>query len=46
MNWVTWEHVGVDRIGCAWLLDTGTSGLARVAFSACCKDVAACSIGN
>src|SRR5262245_23495055 len=20
MKWVTWEHVGVDRIGCAWLI--------------------------
>jgi hypothetical protein len=20
MNWVTWEHVGVDRMGCAWLI--------------------------
>jgi hypothetical protein len=20
MNWVTWENVGVDRIGCAWLI--------------------------
>jgi len=20
MTWVTWEHVGVDRIGCAWLI--------------------------
>ena len=20
MRWVTWEHVGVDRIGCAWLI--------------------------
>ena len=20
MKWVTWENVGVDRIGCAWLL--------------------------
>lgn len=20
MNWVTWEKVGVDRIGCAWLI--------------------------
>jgi hypothetical protein len=20
MQWVTWEHVGVDRIGCAWLI--------------------------
>jgi len=20
MKWVTWEHVGVDRMGCAWLL--------------------------
>lgn len=20
MNWVTWKNVGVDRIGCAWLI--------------------------
>jgi hypothetical protein len=20
VNWVTWENVGVDRIGCAWLI--------------------------
>ena len=20
MKWVTWEHVGIDRIGCAWLV--------------------------
>lgn len=20
MKWVTWEHVGVDRMGCAWLI--------------------------
>jgi hypothetical protein len=20
MRWVTWEHVGVDRMGCAWLI--------------------------
>ena len=20
MNWVTWEGVGIDRIGCAWLI--------------------------
>lgn len=20
MNWVTWEHVGVDRMACAWLI--------------------------
>ncbi len=20
MNWVTWETVGIDRIGCAWLI--------------------------
>src|SRR5215218_4103935 len=20
MKWVTWEQVGVDRIGCAWLI--------------------------
>jgi hypothetical protein len=20
MNWVTWQNVGVDRIGCAWLV--------------------------
>ena len=20
MKWVTWQNVGVDRIGCAWLI--------------------------
>ncbi len=20
MKWVTWEHVGIDRMGCAWLI--------------------------
>jgi hypothetical protein len=20
MNWVTWENIGVDRMGCAWLV--------------------------
>jgi hypothetical protein len=20
MKWITWEHVGVDRMGCAWLI--------------------------
>ncbi len=20
MKWVTWEHVGIDRIDCAWLI--------------------------
>jgi hypothetical protein len=20
MKWVTWEHVGVDRMACAWLI--------------------------
>ena len=20
MNWVTWENIGVDRMGCAWLI--------------------------
>lgn len=20
MKWVTWEHVGIDRMGCAWLV--------------------------
>ena len=20
MNWVTWERVGIDRMGCAWLI--------------------------
>jgi hypothetical protein len=20
MKWVTWEHVGIDRLGCAWLI--------------------------
>lgn len=22
MKWVTWEHVGVDRMACAWLIKT------------------------
>jgi hypothetical protein len=22
MKWVTWEHVGVDRMACAWLITT------------------------
>ena len=20
MKWITWEHIGVDRMGCAWLI--------------------------
>src|SRR5512138_2554697 len=20
MKWVTWEHIGIDRMGCAWLI--------------------------
>ena len=20
MKWVTWENVGIDRMGCAWLI--------------------------
>lgn len=32
MKWVTWEHVGVDRIGCAWLIRKFIDPKARFAF--------------
>jgi hypothetical protein len=32
MKWVTWEHVGVDRIGCAWLICHWVDPQAEFAF--------------
>jgi hypothetical protein len=32
MTWVTWEHVGVDRIGCAWLIRREIDPEARFVF--------------
>jgi hypothetical protein len=32
MNWVTWENVGVDRIGCAWLIQRCIDQQARFHF--------------
>lgn len=32
MKWVTWEHVGVDRIGCAWLILRDIDPEARFVF--------------
>jgi hypothetical protein len=32
MKWVTWEHVGVDRIGCAWLIRHWVDPQAEFAF--------------
>lgn len=34
MTWVTWEHVGVDRIGCAWLIRRDIDSKARFVFIA------------
>lgn len=34
MNWITWENVGVDRIGCAWLILREIDPLAQFAFVA------------
>jgi len=34
MKWVTWENVGVDRIGCAWLIRKLIDPKARFAFIA------------
>jgi hypothetical protein len=33
MKWVTWENVGVDRIGCAWLIRTHIDPQAEFAFT-------------
>jgi hypothetical protein len=32
MKWVTWENVGVDRIGCAWLIRTHIDPRAQFLF--------------
>jgi len=32
MKWVTWENVGVDRIGCAWLIRKQIDPKARFVF--------------
>jgi hypothetical protein len=32
MKWVTWENVGVDRIGCAWLIRKHIDPKARFLF--------------
>lgn len=32
MNWVTWENVGVDRMGCAWLILREIDSQARFLF--------------
>jgi hypothetical protein len=32
MRWVTWENVGVDRIGCAWLIRKHIDPAAEFAF--------------
>lgn len=32
MKWVTWERVGVDRIGCAWLIHKFIDTKARFLF--------------
>lgn len=32
MKWVTWENVGVDRIGCAWLIRRFVDAKARFLF--------------
>src|SRR5580704_4501780 len=32
MKWVTWEHVGVDRIGCAWLIRKYVDPMAEFTF--------------
>lgn len=32
MKWVTWENVGVDRIGCAWLIHRYIDPQAKLLF--------------
>jgi hypothetical protein len=32
MKWVTWENVGVDRMGCAWLIRRFVDAKARFLF--------------
>jgi hypothetical protein len=35
MNWVTWENVGVDRMGCAWLIRRYIDSEAQFHFVPC-----------
>ena len=32
MKWVTWENVGIDRIGCAWLIRRSIDAEAEFSF--------------
>src|SRR5512146_1562286 len=32
MKWVTWEHIGIDRMGCAWLIRRFLDQQAEFAF--------------
>ncbi len=32
MTWVTWEHIGVDRMGCIWLIQRWIDPKARFVF--------------
>jgi hypothetical protein len=41
MKWVTWENVGVDRIGCAWLILRKIDPQAKFLFIARGKEVPA-----
>lgn len=41
MKWVTWENVGVDRIGCAWLIRRHIDPQAKFLFIAQGKAVPA-----
>ncbi len=34
MKWVTWENVGIDRIGCAWLIRNYIDSKGRFSFIA------------
>lgn len=34
MTWVTWEHIGVDRMGCIWLIHRWIDPKARFVFIA------------
>jgi hypothetical protein len=32
MKWVTWEHIGIDRMGCAWLIRRSVDAQAEFVF--------------
>ncbi len=34
MKWVTWEHIGIDRMGCAWLIQRFIDKQAKFVFVA------------